>query len=192
MADFVINSLEKPLFTKYNVSLKKLLSDPDQYAGDPKVGLRISNMREEVNRFIGDRLDDIKEEVKRLDDSAIKVNSISALIANGVASLSKQYKIPIIKPAGLNRVDDNDTTIFVASASQETMQLAERLVSISDYVIDMTAKYKEYNLGTWLFAGARNTSISVNFGPSPALTMYNTMQEIDSLMEAAIGQLKGQ
>jgi hypothetical protein len=190
-ADYVLSNLEKPINTKFGLSLKTVLTNPAEYLDEKDVQMKLSNIRETVNTFIGNRLEEMKDQVKALDDSAMKASSVTAQISQGASGLAKQYKIPLMKPSGVDRPQTDDTIIYISSAGPETMQLAEKLVAGADYILDISAKYKEYNIGRWLFSGRRDTILAVNFGPSPALTMYETMVEMDSTIDAASQLIMG-
>jgi hypothetical protein len=190
-ADYVVSNLEKPINTKFGLSLKTVLTNPAEYLDEKDVQMKLSNIRETVNTFIGNRLEEMKDEVKALDDSAMKASSVTAQISQGASGLAKQYKVPMMRPSAIERSQTTDTIIYISSAGPETLQLAEKLVAGSDFIIDLSAKYKEYNIGRWLFSGKRDTIIAVSFGPSPALTMYETMVEMDSTIDAASQLIMG-
>ncbi len=190
-ADFVVSSLERQIRSKYNLSLKALLTDPVQYASQDGIQVTVSNIREEVDKFLSERMDTLKDDMRMLDDQASRANSITSQLNQSLQSLVRQNKLPLIRPLGVERDTDNDTTIYVGTAGTETTQLMEKLVGVSDFVIDISTTYKTYTLGRWLFSGHSAIVLVVNFPSSPALTMYNTQNELDVILSTAADLIKG-
>jgi len=189
--DMMLSELEPTVKSKYNLSLKKLLTNPTQFADDETVSVKIDNIKEEVNKYFDDVVGQLEEERKALENNATKSDSITNQLNQRISLEAKQANIPVIKPYAVARDETRDETVYVNSVDSNTLALVDKLTSGSTFVADMTYKYKDYNIGTWFFSGRKNYVVSVALEPNPVLSVEGSRTELNMLIDNAKEILKG-
>ena len=189
--DILIKSMDKEWSGKYRVTLKDLLTDPSKYFAQTNIQVMISNMEQDVNGYIDEKLKNLGDEEKAFEDAAVKADSITKQLMQSISSQAKQYKIPIITPVSVNRDETKDETIYVDAFDGNISALVEKLTASSTLIADFGSEFRNYKMGEWLFSGAKNYVLSVFVPQNNVMLLENSRDEIQSLLEAASDFVKG-
>jgi len=189
--DMMVGELEATVKSKYNLSLKKLLTNPMQFADDKTVSVKIDNIKEDVNKYLDDVVGQLEEERKALENNAVKSDSLTNQLNQRISLEAKQVNVPVIKPYAVARDETRDEIVYVNSVDSSTLALIDKLTNSSTFVADMTYKYKDYNIGVWFFSGQKNYVVSVALEPNPVLNVEGSRTELNMLIDNAKEILKG-
>ena len=183
--DIIVNELEPTVKTKYNVSLKRLLSNPGFMTSDKSPDVKIDNIKEEINNYLDKLVGEMSDESKRLEENAAKTDAVTKQLLQRITLESKQTNTPLIKPYALDRNEDQDQTIFINSANDSVFILLDKLTNSSVFVADMSYKYKNYSIGRWVFMGHEKYVVGVPLEPNPILDIENSRTELNRLLDQA-------
>jgi hypothetical protein len=189
--DMLIKGIDKQIGSKYKFSLAALLTNPNRYAAQPNVQISIDNMREDVDKYIDDKAKAMADEQKNLDDAASKADSITGQLGRSISVQARQSNIPMIKPVTMDRDTDREETIYVDAIDNGVSALVQKLVSASILVADLSASYKNYSIGSWLFSGSKNYVLNVYMPDSALLALEASRLEINGLLQLASSTIKG-
>jgi hypothetical protein len=189
-ADFIIGSMDKETKTKYGLQLSDLLTTPTDFVTTENILLKISNMKEDVEKKTESVLAGMQDEVKKAHDDFARADSATSQLAQMISVEAKKDKVPLIATDYLARQDNSDEVIYVTTVESWVGPLVEKFVSISDYVADLTVAHDKYKLGSWLFSGKKPYLISVRVQQSPVLTIEESCTEVLSLLDGVATMLK--
>jgi hypothetical protein len=189
--DSLITDIDSEMGSKYKMSLREILTDPGKYERQPNLDVTLSNMREDVDKYVDGLLTEMKEESRSLENDMAKVNSITLQLTQNISMQARQHDIALIKPAEIERDTDKDETIVLNTLDDQAIKLVEKLISKSLYVADFSYLYKTYNIGSWFFGGEKDYLIHVYVPENDALDLEMGREEIDSLIDDSIKLSKG-
>lgn len=183
--DTVIKQITPTIKTKYNVDLNSLMLNPSQFSGKP-VASQLGDVIKDVNSEIDKMVESFGTASERLQDDMSKCDSISKRLAQQISLHAKQNNVPLVVPYLLERDVDKEEVIYVDNADDSTMQLAEKLVSMSTTVFTLSAEYKDYSLGGWVFSTPSKTYLlRVNVPLNPVLDLEGARNDITAALESA-------
>jgi hypothetical protein len=78
--------------------------------------------------------------------------------------------IPFIRPGSIDRDVEKEEDIIILTYDNSVDSLITRLVGVVHYVADLSTQYKDYNLGSWLFSGNKNYTLTIN---PPSSILFN-------------------
>ena len=188
--DAYITDIDDVVSKEYGVSFRDLLANPMKFSGDKKVIDAMPGIKAEVTSYFGNILKSMDEEVQKLNNemeaATVQYDKIDEIIRIKVAAM----KIPYIKPLYVNRNSSNEETILIESYDESLDPFIGKMVNISNYVADVSAGYKNYILGSWIFSGPKNYLLAINQPTSPVLqveTGSNTVNALLSAVESTLG-----
>jgi hypothetical protein len=189
-ADYIITGLDKDIKTKYGFQLSDLLTTPQDFVTTENILLKISNVKEDVDKRVGEVLATMQDDVKRAHDDFARADAVSAQLTQTISVETKKNKVPLIDTEYLQRVDNTDEIIYVTNVESWVDDLVEKFVSISDYVADLTTAHDKYKIGSWLFSGKKPYVITVRLNPNPVITIEGSCTEVLTLLDTSSALLK--
>lgn len=189
--DMLITGMDKRVGSKYKLSLRSLLADPTKYATQQNIQITMGNMREDVDKYIDERVKALADEQKDLDDAASKADSITRQLGQSITSQARQNNVPVIKPVTIDRDMAREERVYIDTVDNGVISLVQKLVLSSMLIADLSARYKDYNIGSWLFSGNKNYMLSVYMPNSTLLALETSRAELDNLLTSASNFIKG-
>ena len=186
--DAIITNMEGMVKSKYGIQLRDLLTDPSQVKQKDSAD-SIPKIKEDVDAYMDELADAMAPERKRVEDGMEKASAITAQLVQNISMQSKQYKVPVIKPVVLDRKDEDDIKIYIDNVDQGSLAVIEKLASWSTIIFDQSYKYKDYNIGSWLFSGDKVYSVTVYTPTSEYISLEYTREELDTLLDSAYDYL---
>ncbi len=184
-ADTIIKQVSPSIKTKYSVDLNTLLLDPSQFSGKP-VAAKLDSITADVNSEIDRIAESFGSASARLQDEMSKYDSVSKRLAQHISLHAKQGNVPVVEPYFVTRDENKEEVIYVDNADDATMQLAEKLVSLSNVILKFNTEYKDYSIGGWMFSTPSKTYLlRVNIPPNPVLDLEAARSEITGALESA-------
>lgn len=181
--DAFIDDLDDSLSKKYNFSIRSLLINPDKYLDRKDIADIVAGIKGEVEAYFNELLDTMKDEQERLESELESATAQYKQIDSVISSKSASLRVPYVKPLFVTRDAAREETIVVEKYSDNLDSFIGKLVSASNYVADVSAIYKQYYLGSWLFSGIRNYVLTLNPPVSPVLIIDNSKGIIDGILD---------
>ncbi len=190
--DALIKQIDKGLGDKYKMSIGELLTNIDRYAKQQNIQTTVSNMQEDVNRHIDGMLKGMPEQVKAMEESMAKANEMTRQLSQNISMQARQHSVPFVKPFDVVRNTGTEETVQIDNIDDQVLRLVERLTDGAIMVVDFSASYKDYNIGSWLFDRPdKNYNISVYIAPNDATSLEMSREELDDLFTAASNFVRG-
>lgn len=183
--DSFISDLNSVLSKKYGVNFRAMLLNPGAYSGKKDAQAAVDKMRGDVDSYFSQLLGGMKEEQERLGDALEKATSQYKQVDSMISSKSSVLRIPYVKPLFVNRNPDNEETIVIDQYDSGLDAFIGKLVSVSNYVANVSAAYKQYYLGSWIFSGAtKNYMLTLNPPISPVLAVENGSAIVNGILDS--------
>jgi len=187
----VISDVDADLGNKYGkVNLRKFLSNPAKFVEQPDIQTVAQGIRKDTNAFIDSILEGLDKEQRDLENSLAKADSITTQIISNISMQAKQNKVPMIKPALIERDQTQDVTIYIDNMDSSVLALIEKLAANATYIADNTTTYSDRKIGEWLFGGRKNYILSVFMPDNQAMSLQDTKTEINGLFDLAMDFVK--
>ena len=182
--DSFVSDLNPVISKKYGVNLRAMLLNPGAYAGKKDAQAAVDKLRGDVDRYFSQLLDGLKDEQERLGDVLEKATAQYKQVDSMISNKSSVLRIPYIRPLFVNRNPDNEETIVIEQYDSGLDPLIGKLVSVSSYVANVSATYKEYYIGSWLFSGSKNYILTMNPPISPVLAVENGSAIVNGILNS--------
>ncbi len=182
-AGTIIEALEPKINSTYGVSLKDLLNNPAFYVSKDGIETTVANIREEATSYISDLESKLQDDKKNLEKDGLKCDAVSKQLAQNISMQAKQNNVPLIKPNGMDRNEDEDEVLYINNIDNGTIALISKLTAISSFIVDFSTSYKTYSLGRWIFDGQKNYMVAVSMEPNPIIDLDAVNDELSGLID---------
>ena len=176
--DTIISIMEDEIKSKYDISIRDILSDPAGALDVENIGTKIANAEEDINKYIDDVNASLTDQRKALEDEASKCDSITKQLNQNIVMHTRQNNVPLIKPDSIDRDESRDEIIYISTVENGIMNLIGKLIASSNLVADFTNNYNEYSIGNWFFSGAKNYSIRVSLTTNPVHIIFGYLMTL--------------
>ncbi len=184
--DILVSDLDNVISKKYsNVSLRKLLINPDRYKDTQDIADMVGKIKEDASKYFADMLAGLDKEEADLVKDLENLDAIHTQVNQTISSRTGIGRIPFIKPVDVNLGGTKPETIYIDRYDTQLDALLTKLITASNYVCDLSTTYRKYAIGIWLFSGSRSYMISVSAPESRVMTVENARDLVDSLLEDA-------
>jgi len=181
----IISDMDPMIKKKYGFALSDLLTNPKKFAGTEDIGIKIGNIKEEVDSYIDAQKQEALKKETNFSNMLERADSITGKIAQRISVIAKQNNVPSIKPVAIDRNTDNEEHIYVDSSDDSVMALVEKLAASSMVIADFTTDYNDRKLGEWYFSGHKNYTLTVYMPTSNIMLLDTSKEELDALLGAA-------
>jgi hypothetical protein len=178
-----VKIIDKKIGAKYGVSLQAVLSDPSVLAKSGDARTIVENLRNEVNNYLDSVLTKMEDEQKKFNNDLENANMLYKKLNEQIRTKAANADVPFIKPISVDRDESKDENIVVAQYEVAVELLVDKLLSVSNYVADVSTDYNNYMIGTWLFSGQKNHVLSVNPPSSAILNIEASRDEISLALD---------
>ncbi|MGC9037468.1 MAG: hypothetical protein ACP5IK_02020 [Candidatus Micrarchaeia archaeon] len=179
--DVFINEIDGIVSEKYGISFRDLLLNPGKYSGKKDIKATFQNIKTEVDNYFKTLLSTYADELEKVNNELESLTSQYKELDALIASKASLAKVPYIKPSSITRKEQEEE-ITIKQYDPSLEPLVSKLVSISHYVADMSIKYKNNIIGSWLFSGSKNYVLTLEIPASDALVIQTSKDTIDMLL----------
>ncbi len=181
--DVFINEIDADTTKKYNVSIRKLLLNPQDFTKMDNMPATIDKMKTDVIAYFDELLGDLKDEEDELTKQLEDVDAIHTQINQIVSSRSGIARVPFLTPADFDFGDVTPETIYINKYDGQIDLLITKLINCSNYVCDLSTSYRKYSIGSWLFSGSRSCLLSIKPPESMVVSIENSRDTITSRLD---------
>ena len=181
--DGFISDLDTNFSKKYNMPIRSLLMNPAKYLGKKDLSTAIDGIRADADNYFTTLLGGLKDEEAKLETELERADSQYREVDNVITNKAAVSRVPYIKPLAVSRNPNSEETIVIDNYEEGMEGFVGKLVSVSNYVADMSAVYKQHRLGSWMFSGTKNHVLTINPPSSPVLIIDNSRNIINGLLD---------
>lgn len=189
--DQYIIALDPIISDQYGMTLTDLLMNPSNFSGTTDIANKVEGIRTTVNKFFGDAMSGMDDERTRLIHEMENVNMEYMKINDSITSKTLAARVPYVKPFFIDTNADLEEEVIIDQYNNSIDSLITKFIGISNYVADISGKYKSYTIGSWVFSGTRTYMISINRPTSPLISMENSNEYIVEMLDSIANSLKG-
>ena len=189
--DMFIADLDASISKKYSLTLRSLLMNPDRYLNKKGITDTANAMKKDIDSYFSELLEGMEEEQQKLETEMESASAQYTQIDSVISNKSSISRIPYVKPLFISRNTNDEEVIVIEQYSENLDALIGKLINGSSYVADMSATYKQYHFGSWLFSGAKNYVLTLNPPISPVLAIENGKSTIDSILDDLVNRASG-
>jgi hypothetical protein len=182
--DGFISDIDEIVSKAYNIQLRSLLMNPTKYLNSKDFRTTLDGIKSEVDSYFQALLDDLKDEQAKLDSEMESATAQYKQIDSVIANKAAAARVPYVRPLLVSRTPESEESIIIEKYDESMEAFIGKLVNISNYVADMSADYKQYKLGSWIFSGAKNHVLTLNPPASPILTVENSRGIINDMLRS--------
>ena len=181
-ADNIIDILEPQISEKYNISLKMLLTDPLSIENKKDTIEKITDIKTDINSYIDTLISESSEKESELNKLLENINDVSLKLDAFIKKNATEKNIPVLK-AIYSRNTKKDKIINIENFEENVTLLVNKLLSASLFVIDESYKYKEYDVGAWIFSSNNDYAIEVFLPPQELMIIESARIELNNLID---------
>ncbi|MGC8671774.1 MAG: hypothetical protein ACP5TJ_02690 [Candidatus Micrarchaeia archaeon] len=180
--DSIINDINKTVSKKYYINFRDLLLNPGKYVTQDNFPATFQSIRKEVTAYFENLLEGMKDEQERLSEELDSLTSQYQQIDSVISNKASLSRIPYIKSATIER-PENEEAITIQSYEPGIEALIGKLISISNYVADISTSYGKSVFGSWLFSGQKNYTLSLQVPDNRVLSIQISRDTINSMLD---------
>lgn len=189
-ADQFIGNIDEQISHTYGIELRQLLLSPDGFANTTDIMLKIDNIKAAVDDYFTGIRDSFKEEQMEFEKSLTSADAQYNKIEGVVSTKASLSRVPYIKTGTINVDATLREEIGIDGYDNDVDALIGKLVNISNYIADISTRYKKYYLGSWLFSGQRAYVLSINQPDSPMIMVERVNTEIDDMLDSVKARMQ--
>lgn len=189
--DAFIQEIDGTVTAKYSVSLRTLLTNPEEYADTKDILDTIKKIRSDVDAYFGNLMDDLKVEKDELEKEMQDADALYTKLDQAISSKAAVARVPYLKPVEVDTGNVDIEKIYVDQYNNNVDSLISKFVNISNYIANLSTTYKKYNLGSWLFSGEKGYNLSVKQPESMVITVESSQEYIDDAVDNASDIISG-
>ncbi len=178
--DSFISDIDDTVSSKYNVSLRVLLTAPGQYENTTGILETIRKIQADVEEYFEKLVEDLGPEKEELTKEMEALDSLYTKLDQAISSKAAVARVPYFKPIDVDTGDNTTETITVDQYNNNLDAAIGKLINISTYIANLSSTYKKYNLGSWLFSGPKDYVLEVNRPESMVITVEDAQQLINN------------
>ncbi|MDE1873566.1 MAG: hypothetical protein KGI04_00390 [Candidatus Micrarchaeota archaeon] len=180
--DNFISDLDDTVSKSYSISLRSLLMNPGRYLNKKDLGTALKGIRTQSDSYFNALLDNLKDEQTKLESEMESMDAQYRAVDTVITNKSAAARVPYIKPLFVTRAPDREEAVIIEKYEENLDAFVGKLVNASNYVADVSALYKQYRLGSWIFSGAKNHVLTINPPTSPVLVIENSRAIIGDML----------
>jgi hypothetical protein len=186
----VLRGMDRELKKRFGLSLTAMLEDPASFTGE-KAERALANMREYVNKRLDEMISSARENDARMHDHALRAGELTARLSSYIAAHARQSRVPVFRPASFELAKRGRDLFYIGEMNTETTRFIDRLVESSSFIVDMTAAYPDYSIGSWLFAGERGYVVGVRPPMTSSSLLTASKVELNRMIGEAQDSIRG-
>ncbi len=183
--DSFVTEIDNTLGKKYDVSLRKLLGNPMEFADAAGMNAKIKSMKADVDKYFTDLAAGLSMENDEFTKELTDADALYNKIEQAVSSKAAIAKVPYIRPADMDLSMASPEIIYVKEYNNGLEALIMKFINSSNYIANMSTLYKKYNIGAWFFSGNRGHILSIKPPQSIMVSIENAQTELDDLLDDA-------
>lgn len=184
-ADDVVDMLEPQIFEKYSISLKQLLTDPLSIEDKETAAGKIGAIKADIDSYMDKLMSQSAENQGALDKSLENANNISAQLKEAITASAREKQIPVLN-AAFGRNVKKDEVISIENFDENVALLINKLIASSLFVVNESYKYKEYEVGAWVFSSNKDYALQVFMPPHEIMIIDSAKTELDGLLDQSL------
>ncbi len=184
--DGLISSIDAQ--TSAGPKLRDFLLNPERFMLKPGAGQLVEKLRSSANTYFDAVYDDMKDEQAKLTQQLESMNAQYIRMKQVIQEKAVSLKVPYITPALINVDRSMREDVTIAQYDSTADQLIGKLISTAKYVADISTKYKEYTLGSWLFSCDRAYILFLDQPRSPLMYLERSRTVINDLIDGIVDQ----
>ncbi len=189
--ELFVSDLNDTISKKYNINFRSLLISPEKYVETKGIAGVVKQIKDDTDAYFSELMEGMGEEAKKLqaelESATSQYKQVDALLSGKAAAA----RVPYVKPFFVSRDADKEELIVVEQYDESLDALIGKLVTVSNYVADISNAYKEFRMGSWLFSGPKNHVLNINPPVSPVLVMENSKDVIDNILDDIASRASG-
>jgi hypothetical protein len=172
--------------TKANngMSIRNLLLNPNKYNDDGELQAKLPALQATVDSYFNDMLNGLTNEQRELDQELANADLFYKKIDDIIQARAGPSKVPYIAPYTVYINRDEREEIVVNQYTDDLDQLIVKLINGSGYVANLSGKYLEHKLGSWLFSGSKNYVLTINPPSSIIMDINNSKSLITDMLSS--------
>jgi hypothetical protein len=182
-----ITKIDAKIGDRYNLSLRVVLSNPDEYGASAENKAVVKKIKNEVNTYFDGVLSNLKGEQAEFDAELKRITDLYDKIDTVIGNSAKASNVPYTVPIMVSRDVAKDEIITINEYDDTIEPLVKKLAERSIYIADLSTNYRDYIIGFWLFAGDKNIALAIAPPPSIILSLEASRGEITRRLDQIIG-----
>lgn len=183
--DAFIDDIDDTVSTKYSISLRTLLTNPEEYAETKDILDTVKKVKDEVDSYFENLMGELKTEQEELTNEMENADALYTKLDQAISSKAAVARVPYVKPVDVDTGNADVETVYLDQYNNNVDSLVTKFVNISNYIANLSTTYKKYNIGSWLFSGERSYNLSVKQPESMVITVENSRDYLDDAVQNA-------
>ncbi len=182
--DAFVDELEPLINDSYKISIRKLLLTPQVYLNEEGIADKLNGIRKIAEDYFSGLEALFADEEEEMEKQLEAIDSAYNQINQSITSKSSIARVPFIKPLDITFGSAQPETIFIDKADSQIDALVTKLINTSDYIFNISATYRKYMIGIWLFSGKKDIILSFKMPENPIIAIENARDIINNHIDS--------
>ncbi len=161
LTDSFITGIDDSILKNSEIKLRDVLSNPSKYAQKSDATTTLKKMQSAVDTYFSEVKNTFASEIDKLNLELESISVIYSKITSIINEKTELLKIPLITPYTIDIKESNSENIIIDSYNTSLETLIAKLISSSNYVAEISTKYKDHTLGSWIFSADKIHIITI-------------------------------
>ncbi|MGC8479166.1 MAG: hypothetical protein ACP5M9_00645 [Candidatus Micrarchaeia archaeon] len=190
LTDSFITGIDDKLLVDSDVKLRDVLTHPSKYAQKSNASSILEKMQSSIDTYFGIVMEAFKSEKDKFDKELEAMSILYSKVSSTIQEKAELSQTPIITPHSINVNEKSSESIIIDSFDTQVEHLIGKLTSSSVYIGDISAKYNEHTLGSWIFSSKRPYILTIKPPENIIMEIENAKLTIMSYISSFSGEIE--
>lgn len=182
LTDSFITGIDNTILKDSDVTLRDIMTEPSRYSQKADASTILKKMQSAVNTYFSEVSTTFSSEKEKLNSELDNISTIYSKIVSILNEKIESAKIPLIFPYTIDINRNNSENIIIDTYDNSIELLIGKLISTSKYVAEVSSKYKDYTLGSWIFSGDNIRIITIKPPESIIIQIENSQETLNEYL----------
>ncbi len=184
LTDSFITGIDDTVLKNSDTTLRDVLTNPSKYAKKPDANATLKKMQSAINTYFSEVNNTFSSENDKLNSELESISVIYSKMTSIINEKTESVKIPLITPYTIDIKENNSENIIVDSYNNALEMLIGKLISSSKYVAEVSTKYKDHTIGSWIFSGDKIRIITIKPPESVIIDIENAQSTLNNYLSS--------
>jgi hypothetical protein len=184
LTDSFITGIDDSILKNSEIKLRDVLSNPSKYAQKSDATTTLKKMQSAVDAYFSEVKNTFASEIDKLNLELESISVIYSKITSIINEKTELLKIPLITPYTIDIKESNSENIIIDSYNTSLETLIAKLISSSNYVAEISTKYKDHTLGSWIFSADKIHIITIKPPENIIIDVENSQSTLNDYLSS--------
>ncbi|MEM0200939.1 MAG: hypothetical protein QXD23_00865 [Candidatus Micrarchaeaceae archaeon] len=184
LTDSFITGIDDTILKDSEIKLRDILMKPSKYAQKLDANITLKKMQSAINTYFSEVNKAFSSDQEKLNSDLESISVTYSKIMSVLNEKATSLKVPFIIPYTIDIKGQASENIIIDSYNSSIELLISKLIYSSKYIADMSTKYKEHTLGSWIFSSDRLYILTIKPPESVIIDIENSQEILNNYLNS--------